>query len=341
MSRHENRHPIRHARDENDSADRPGKALSVLGVISVIGGVLSLVVGLIPCVGSLAIISGFIGLILGIVGLGLAGRHYQGKGMPVAGIVLNALSIVVSVAMMFFVLSAVTSPNSNVEAVEHGHAISISADKLATEYRSDPAKAELAYIDKVMEVTGRVLLVKWEYPHFVVVFGSGGTELSFRCDRGNNQLTPPNDISPGGTITIRGRCRGIVNRDKNTVYFDYCIASRSPKESSAPVVELPPAAVIDATKLLADFADNRESADRDYRGRYLEIKATVSRISQDPTGRYELLLNAASPAIYCNFPHAAAGQIQKLKVGDTVTVRGTCTGLGKHEVELQYCTLVE
>jgi len=341
MSRFESRDdqdPIDHARRAR-TENRQAKTISTLGILSIIGGVLSIAVGLIPCVGSLAMISGFVGLILGGVGLLVAGQYQHGKGFPIAGIVLNALSLVVSAAMVYFVWSSVTAPNPDEEEVKRGTAITIGAERLATEFGTNPAKADATYNGKIVEVIGRVVSVDWEYPHFVVKFASGGTVLSFRCERGNNTLNPPTDFSIGEAVTVRGRCTGVGQTLKNTVFFSRGIVSRgSPAEAA---VELPPAVVTAATKLLADYGVSRTEADSVYRGRYLEITATIHRISQNPTGRYELLLNAATPAIGCTFPHTDAGRVQKLKVGDTVTLRGTCVGSGKHAVELQYCTLVE
>ena len=191
------------------SGDRQPNTLSTLGILSVIGGLLSIVVGLIPCVGLLAMISGVIGLLLGGVGLLMAGQYHHGKGTPFAGIVLNALSIAVSGAMVYFVWTAVTAPNPEEEEVKHGTAITIGAEKLATEFETDPETAAATYEGKIVEVTGRVVSVDWQYPRYIVNFETGGTMLCFGCDPGNNTLKPQADFSIGEPLTIRGRCSGV------------------------------------------------------------------------------------------------------------------------------------
>ena len=185
-------------------------------------------IAIIPCVGSLAMISGFLGVILGGIGAIMAGSQRWGRVVPITGIAFNALSIAVSVAMAWFIWSAFTTPNPHKERVKTETAIPLDADRLASEYESDPQKADSDYKGKVLEVTGKVLSVKGEYPYFVVTFCSGAIELKFRCDRGLNGQTMMNNSSAGESFTIRGLCSGSGNTMKNAVHFEYCIVSRPP-----------------------------------------------------------------------------------------------------------------
>lgn len=227
--RHHDGRPIPHARRIRDGyGDRqqPASSLGALGILSVICGVISLVIAIIPCVGSLAMISGVLGLILGGIGAILAGSQRCGKVLPITGIAFNALSIAVSAAMACYIWSAFTAPNPHTERVKNETGIPIDADRLASEYESDPQKADSDYKDKVLEVTGKILSIKAEYPHFVVTFCSGGIELMFRCDRSLNGETMMDNSSAGESLTIRALCSGAGKTMKNTVRFEYCIVSR-------------------------------------------------------------------------------------------------------------------
>jgi hypothetical protein len=218
----------RRVRDGIDTGHRSAPSLSALGILSVVCGLISLVIAIIPCVGSLAMISGILGVILGGIGAILAGSQRCGRGVPITGIAFNALSIAVSAAMAWFICSAFTTPNPDTERVKNETAIPLDADRLASEYESDPEKADSEYKGKVLEVTGKVLSVKGEYPYFVVTFCSGGIELKFRFYRGRNGETKMDQSSVGELLTIRGLCSGAGITMKNTVHFGECIVSRGP-----------------------------------------------------------------------------------------------------------------
>ena len=236
MARFERPHderPIPHARrvrDGDDTGHRPATSPGALGILSVVAGIISLVIAFIPCVGSLALLGGSIGLVLGGIGALVAGPHCHGKGVPIAGIVLNALSIAVSAAMVCLVWSIITAPDPQRQRVRNETAIPIGADRLADEYGADPLKADAAYKDKVVEVTGRVVSIESEYPSTVVTFGGGGITLRFRCEReSHGQAIKPSEFTVGETLTIRCLCSGAGSTIKTSVDFRDCVVSRGPK----------------------------------------------------------------------------------------------------------------
>lgn len=68
-----------------------------MGIASMILGIVALVVSFIPFCGVWAVIPAVVGLILGIVDVVLRGKRNEGKGMGIAGVVLNPLAIIVSI----------------------------------------------------------------------------------------------------------------------------------------------------------------------------------------------------------------------------------------------------
>ncbi len=70
-----------------------------MGIASLVLGIVSFIGGLIPACNIFFSVPAVVGLILGIVDTVLKSKAKQPKGMAVAGIVLNAIAIVVIIVM--------------------------------------------------------------------------------------------------------------------------------------------------------------------------------------------------------------------------------------------------
>ena len=325
------------SRDDEDD-DRPrtstAKKLSILGVISLLIGIPSLFLSFIPCIGMMAFVSGGIGLLLGGIGVLIAGSGNHGKGLPIAGLLLNLLSIIIAVVWIFVLSSA--SNKSTQNEVENADAIKISAAKLAKEFDTNIVKAELDYKGKVLEVTGIVKLVSKErIGRITVELGSGANTID--CDFGSSSQSEMAGIEVGKTATIRGKCKG-VDRKTQYVILESC---KLVKDADKPLEPPQTPTVVDAAKLLKDYAGNSVKADAQYKGKYLEVQVTVQRVSSDIPGKLSVEATAGEDGfLICEFPKEAKDDLGKLEVKDQITVRGTCKNDGGL-VTLTKCTLVK
>lgn len=78
----------------------PGRNSSTFAVVSLVLGILSVV--LICCIYWFSLIMGVIGLILGIISLV---QNRDGKGMAIAGTILNGISILLSILLLILMLT--------------------------------------------------------------------------------------------------------------------------------------------------------------------------------------------------------------------------------------------
>jgi hypothetical protein len=79
--------------------ERPGKAVSIVGIV--LGG-LALLLSWVPIINNLAAILALVGLVLGIIGLVQAIRRKGPKALSVVALVLSGLSLVIVVATQAF-----------------------------------------------------------------------------------------------------------------------------------------------------------------------------------------------------------------------------------------------
>jgi len=330
--------------DERGSRNGPvAKKMSVLGILAVLCGVMSLIVSFIPCIGSLAIGSGVIGLIMGGIGLMIAGGSNHGKGLPIAGIVLNLLSIIVAVVWIF-VLTGMSGNKATTDAiaeVENAEAIKITAAQLSKEFETNIVKADATYKGKVVEVTGKVKLVSKERIGRITV-EIGSNDNTIDCDFGSATQSDLAGIDVGQSVTIRGKVKG-VDRKTDYVVLETCKLVKEPAPGTVPTKPLPTPVVTDAAKLVKDYSTNTLKADGLYKGKYLEIKVKMERVSNED-GKLILMAfsgdNEDFGVIQCEFPASAKDQLAKLEAKQNVTVRGTC----KYEdstITLTGCILVK
>ena len=83
-----------------------------MGVAALVIGIVSLIVGFIPFCGTWAMLPAVVGLILGIVDTVLRSGRKQPRGMSIAGIVLNALAMLIIVVWWALAFSRLDMTNA-------------------------------------------------------------------------------------------------------------------------------------------------------------------------------------------------------------------------------------
>jgi hypothetical protein len=235
------------ARD--DYADGPGgsarrgpppKGANVCGIVALILGVVGLIVSLIPCVGVIGVPIAAIGLVLGIIGMSTAGQT-TGRGLPIAGTCVSLAGLLIGGAWLLFFVYMGKRGQERVEVLQKemeqqaqvaqeqarvaeedrkkaekelrdGPALTVTAEKLYSDYETNALSADAKYKGKVVEVTGQMLKFdKDRFGRLTVDLDAG--EGMIRCDfpRGTeNQLEK---LKPIQKVTIRGRCTGRDRKD--------------------------------------------------------------------------------------------------------------------------------
>ena len=83
-----------------------------MGIAAMVIGIVAVIIAFIPLCGSIAFLPAIVGLILGIVDVAMKSKANQPKGMGIAGIVCNAVAIVI-ILLYLFVFAAATDEAIN------------------------------------------------------------------------------------------------------------------------------------------------------------------------------------------------------------------------------------
>ncbi|WP_394253621.1 OB-fold protein [Arthrobacter pityocampae] len=199
----------------------PTKRGSGAGVTALVLGIISLVLALIPIAGLLAFILGPLAIIFGVVSL-VQAKHP--KGMPVAGIVLGAGSVILAIVVTTAVFGAIGSAADEAQgiaapadtpAVEDGaktaapagNVVTVDAAQILGEFAANEAAADQKYAGKALEVTGSVDKVDteiFEDTKYVVRLNDG-SDFSFATVNCNDVPTDEAAaVVADSTVTIRG-----------------------------------------------------------------------------------------------------------------------------------------
>jgi hypothetical protein len=82
---------------------------------------------------------------------------------------------------------------------------------LIAAFEENEAKANLQYLDKVVEVEGAIRSVNQdEAGLYTVTLGDDGSLSSVRCSVDNLSSEQAKELQPGGSITVRGVCTGFM-----------------------------------------------------------------------------------------------------------------------------------
>ena len=239
--------------DRDDYEDRPAgprpKGANVCGVIALILGIIGLVLSLIPCIGVIGLPLAAVGLVLGVVGIFTAGNT-TGRGMPIAGTCVSLAALLIAGGWLFFFGYMGKKSQQRIEVMQkemdaqvkaeqermraqeeeakkkerelrEGPAVTVTAEKLYEDYDANLLKADTAYKDKVLEVTGTVLKVEREhFARLAVELDATGDGI-IRCEFPRDARDQLDRVQTKSKVVIRGRCTGLTGKDR--VRLENCV----------------------------------------------------------------------------------------------------------------------
>jgi hypothetical protein len=103
---------------------------------------------------------------------------------------------------------------------------------------------------------------------------------------------------------------------------------------------LRPAATLSAEELYTDFTKSESSANEKWVGKVIEIKGTISSVSD--AGNYvSINLRATETGgINCSIQKKDMNSVDKYQSGDNITIKGKCTGM-LMDVNLVDCVILK
>ena len=103
-----------------------------------------------------------------------------------------------------------------------------------------------------------------------------------------------------------------------------------------------PGLPVTAEQLDADYRTNVAAAEARYDGQVLAVTGKVVRVVREGSQtRYTLNLEAGTGIVTCEFTESAQRPLAALERGQTVTVRGLCTGRAGEVVKIKDCVLAK
>lgn len=102
-----------------------------------------------------------------------------------------------------------------------------------------------------------------------------------------------------------------------------------------------PDIVIDAPSLVIDYSQNMGIADSTYMNKIIEVSGIVEQSSKSEEGAVTILLTGVQGSgVSCNIPVKEGVKVEEPKIGDSIVIRGQCTGF-LMDVVLSNASVVE
>lgn len=96
-----------------------------------------------------------------------------------------------------------------------------------------------------------------------------------------------------------------------------------------------------ANELFQEYSENQTVADQKFIDRVIEVSGTIFEISEDQQGATVLILSTGDngSGVLCTMELSEIENVKGKKIGDTITLKGVCTGM-LMEVVLNRCRVV-
>ncbi|MBN9117732.1 MAG: hypothetical protein J0I06_00930 [Planctomycetes bacterium] len=213
--------------------------------------------------------------------------------------------------------------------------VPVTAEELERAYDENVVAADAKYKGKVLQLTGRVFKVVRNRPGVVTIEFETDAGETVDCDFATKESqTPLAAVTAGDTIVVRGLCKG---RSDDVVTLGNCtfVEKFARPAPGAPVV-------VTVEELAKAYEGNIVAADKNYKGKFLEVTGKVVRVVKNKPGKITVYLGADDRFVVSDFlTKDGKNQLTAVAPGDTVTIRGTCRGAGDGAPLLENCSLVE
>lgn len=98
---------------------------------------------------------------------------------------------------------------------------------------------------------------------------------------------------------------------------------------------------LQATQLYQDFNQDEAASNQKYVGKILEVIGTVNRVAPDGDEKVLLVLDTnADGEVHCQLNASAHTDLTKIPIGETIKVKGTCSGF-LLDVMLDDCIIIK
>jgi hypothetical protein len=93
-------------------------------------------------------------------------------------------------------------------------------------------------------------------------------------------------------------------------------------------------------ELVSLYEQNEDSANRKLLNQIIEVRGAVTTVGQDSTGT-SIQLSSSNPmsGVNCRFDASINEKLRRIKTGDTISVKGKCTGF-LIDVNLTNCDIL-
>ncbi|MEK7253942.1 MAG: hypothetical protein AAB316_04305 [Bacteroidota bacterium] len=85
---------------------------------------------------------------------------------------------------------------------------------------------------------------------------------------------------------------------------------------------------LDAKVLVAEFSSDEAAANEKYLGKIITVTGSVAEVTTDDNGNPSVMLDTGDPmaAVKCNLDFASKPKRTEFQTGETVTLKGDCSG---------------
>ncbi len=102
------------------------------------------------------------------------------------------------------------------------------------------------------------------------------------------------------------------------------------------LTSITPAFVMMDTELINQFTENAISSNKKYLGKVIELNGTIKKVDTDPKGFHTVVIGnpTSMNSVRCSMDSSINKLADNLKVGETLTLRGICTGYNADDLGL-------
>jgi len=120
-------------------------------------------------------------------------------------LIISGFGLIIGLATVYYIFHM---PHRNL--ANEKPAFTLSADKLLSEYQADESKSNKKYLDKAIEISGKVADISNDKGHLTVILNDKSNAVSCGIDSLTFVDNKKNydSIKVGKQVTLRGKCDG-------------------------------------------------------------------------------------------------------------------------------------